>query len=142
MTSPVRVLFLCMENSCRSQIAEALLRSIGKGRIEVYSAGQNPKPVHPLAAQVMSDVDIDMSAQASKPVEQFVGQRFDFVITVCDRAKETCPRWHDVREQIHWSFDDPAAAEGTSEQRLRVFRRVRDEIRQRLQLFVLANKLG
>jgi arsenate reductase (thioredoxin) len=141
MSRTARVLFLCMGNSCRSQMAEALVRSLGKGRIDCYSAGQKPEPVHPLTVKTMAEVGIDISTQTSKSLDRFAGEQFDFVITVCDRAKELCPAWPDVREQIHWSIDDPAGAAGSEEQRSKAFRRARDEIRQRIQLFMLANRL-
>ena len=137
----MRVLFLCTANSCRSQMAEALARSLGKGRIESYSAGSAPAPVHPLAVRVMADIGSDISSQESKPMAQFLDQKFDFVITVCDRVKESCPTWPEAEEHIHWSFDDPAEAGGTEESRVRVFRRVRDEISRRLQLFLLAHRV-
>jgi arsenate reductase (thioredoxin) len=137
-----RILFLCTGNSCRSQIAEALARTLSKDRVQAVSAGTRPQPLHPLAVQVMAEAGVDISGQTSKSVEQFVGQQLDFVITVCDRAKEACPSWPRVREQLHWSIDDPAAATGTDEERMRVFRRVRDELRQRMALFLLANKLS
>jgi arsenate reductase len=140
LTQP-RVLFLCTGNSCRSQIAEALARTMSKGRVDALSAGVRPQGLHPLAVQVMAEGGVDISGQTSKSVEQFVGHQLDFVITVCDRAKEACPSWPDVREQLHWSIDDPAAATGSDEERMKVFRRVRDEIRQRMGLFLLANKL-
>ena len=138
----MRVLFLCTGNACRSQMAEGLLRHLGDGQVEAFSAGTEAKGVHPLATRVMSEVKVDISGQESKNVEVFAGERFDFVITVCDRAKEQCPVWPGVREQIHWSLDDPAEAEGNEEQRLEVFRRVRNEIRQRIRLFLAANHLG
>jgi arsenate reductase (thioredoxin) len=141
MRNPARVLFLCMGNSCRSQIAEALVRSLSKGGIDCYSAGQAPEPVHPLAMKTMAEVGIDISRHKSKSLVSFTGRRFDFVITVCDRAKELCPAWPDVREQIHWSIDDPAAVTGSEEQQMKAFRRARDEIRQRVHLFMLANRL-
>lgn len=139
--APTRVLFICTGNSCRSQIAEGLLRVLGGEAVEAYSAGTAPKPVHPLAIKTMADIDIDISRQRTKRVDEFLGQDFDFVISVCARAAEECPTWPRSREQIRWHFDDPALATGTDEQRLGVFRRVRNEIRQRINLFLLANHI-
>jgi arsenate reductase len=141
MTKP-RILFLCTGNSCRSQMAEGLLRYLGGGQVDAFSAGTDPKGVHPLAVKVMAEVQIDISEQSSKHVDAFAGQSFDFVITVCDRAKEQCPVWPGAPQRVHWSLDDPAEASGSEEQRLAVFRRVRDEIRQRIRLFLISNKLA
>jgi arsenate reductase (thioredoxin) len=136
-----RVLFLCAGNSCRSQMAEGWARFLSKGRVDAFSAGTEPKPVHPLAVRVLHEVGIDISGQQSKAMEIYLGQPFDFIITVCDRAKERCPVWPGIKERIHWSFDDPAEATGTEEERLRVFARVRDEIRTRVRLFLTAHKI-
>jgi arsenate reductase len=141
MSKP-RILFLCTGNSCRSQMAEGLLRYLGDGGVEAFSAGTDPKGLHPLAVKVMAEVQIDISEQTSKHVDAFAGQSFDFVITVCDRAKEQCPVWPGAPRRIHWSFDDPAEASGSEAQRLAAFRRVRDEIRQRLRLFLISNQLA
>jgi arsenate reductase len=134
-----RVLFLCTGNSARSQMAEALLRNIAGDKYEVFSAGTHPKGVHPLTTQAMREIDIDVSGQTSKDIGVFAGQPFDYVITVCDRAKEACPVFPGAMP-IHWGFDDPAADAGSSEKQFRTFQRVRDEILSRLRLFVLANK--
>ena len=136
MKKPVRVLILCTGNSARSQMAEGLLREMGGDRFEVASAGVAPSFVRPEAIAVMREVDIDISGHKSKSVDEFINQEFDYVITVCDNANEQCPVFPGNTRRIHWSFDDPAAAKGAEEQRLAVFRRVRDEIRQRLQLFL------
>ena len=136
MKKPVRVLILCAGNSARSQMAEALLREMGGDRFEVASAGVAPSFVRPEAIAVMREVDIDISGHKSKSADEFTNQEFDYVITVCDNANEQCPVFPGNTRRIHWSFDDPAAAKGDEEQRLAVFRRVRDEIRQRLQLFL------
>jgi arsenate reductase (thioredoxin) len=134
-----RVLFLCTGNSARSQIAEGWLRQLAGDHFEVHSAGTAPKDrVNPLAVEVMAEVGIDVSRQQPKHLDRFVGEPWDYVITVCDRAKDTCPVFPGGKEQIHWSFDDPAAAEGDAAERLAVFRRVRNEIGQRLRLFVAA----
>ena len=130
MSDRKRVLILCTGNSARSQMAEGLLRHLGGGRFEVESAGTRPGYVRPEAVEVMREVGIDISGHRSKSVEEFAGQEFDAVITVCDNARESCPVFPGRTERVHWSFDDPAAAEGDEATRLAVFRRVRDEIRE------------
>jgi arsenate reductase len=122
-------------------MAEGLARLFGKDQIECFSAGKLPDRVHPLAIRAMADVGIDISHQASKSLEQFLGQHFDFVITVCHRAKESCPAWPGTPEQIHWSVEDPAESTGSDAERLVVFARARDELRRRIQLFLLANRI-
>lgn len=131
-----RVLFLCTHNSARSQMAEGLLRKLGGGQFDAASAGTEATRVHPLAIEAMREAGIDISGHTSKTLDAFTGQRFDYVITVCDNAKESCPVFPGSTERIHWSFDDPSAATGTDEERLRVFRRVRDEIQTRLRTFL------
>ena len=132
-----RVLILCTGNSARSQMAEGLLRHDAGARFEVFSAGVNPSRVRPEAVEAMREVGVDISSQRAKPVEEFAGQAFDYVITVCDNAREQCPFFPAGTKRIHWSFDDPAGAEGDRAARLAVFRRVRDEIRARLAAFAL-----
>jgi len=127
-----RVLVLCTGNSARSQMAEGLLRELGGGRFEVHSAGTRPGGVRPEAVEAMREVGIDISGHRSKSVEEFAGRQFDTVITVCDNARENCPVFPGRTERVHWSFEDPAAAAGDWEERLSVFRRVRDEIGARL----------
>jgi arsenate reductase (thioredoxin) len=134
MSNKKRVLFLCTGNSARSQMAEGLLRSAANDRFDVVSAGTNPKGVHPRTVEVMKEIGIDVTRQTSKDVKQFLDQKFDYVITVCDRAKQQCPIFPGA-EPIHWGFDDPA--EATEANQLEAFRRVRDEIRWRLGLFLL-----
>lgn len=130
MTTPKpRVLFLCMHNAARSQMAEGILRSLGHGAVEVESAGTEPSQVHPLAvATVKRLLDVDISAQRSKHVDEFAGQRFDYVITLCDSAREACPVFPGDPERIHWRFDDPAAVPGTDDDRYRAFRQVAAEL--------------
>jgi len=142
MVPKKRVLFVCTGNSARSQIAEGLLRHISKGGVEAHSAGTEPQPVNPLAVRVMTEAGIDISGQRSRSVATFAGESFDFVITVCDRAKEKCPRWPGQVDYIHWSIDDPAPVDGSEDVRVRAFRKAREELRQRITLFLLANKLG
>jgi len=136
MTKPKRVLILCTGNSARSQMAEGLLRHDAGDRFEVESAGVNPTAVKPEAVQVMLEVGIDISTHHSKSVDEFTDQEFDYVITVCDNAREQCPVFPRNTQRIHWSFEDPALASGDAETRLAVFRKVRDEIRERLKRFV------
>lgn len=116
-------------------MAEGLLRNMGGEQFEAFSAGTEQTRVHPLAIEAMREIGIDISAQTSKTLEAFQGEHFDYVITVCDRANESCPIFSGETERIHWSFDDPSAATGTDEQRLRAFRTVRDAILQRLRMF-------
>lgn len=131
-----RVLILCTGNSARSQMAEGLLRHDGGGQFEVFSAGVEPSHVRPQAVEAMREIGIDISGHRSKSVDEFLGQEFDYVITVCDNANERCPVFPGKTKRIHWSFDDPAAAGGDEAAKLAVFRRVRDEIRHRLRLFI------
>jgi arsenate reductase len=131
-----RVLMLCTGNSARSQMAEGLLREFAGDRFEVESAGVAPTQVRPEAIAVMREIGIDISQQRSKSVDDFAGQEFAYVITVCDNANEQCPVFPGNTQRLHWSFADPAAAEGDYDQRLNFFRNVRDEILQRLQLFI------
>jgi arsenate reductase len=134
MNQKERVLILCTGNSARSQMAEGWLRAMAGERFEVHSAGTHPSQVHPLAIAAMRERGIEISHHRSKSLAEFAGERFDYVLTVCDRARESCPVWPGARA-MHWSFDDPAAAEGGEEERLAVFRRVRDEICERLREF-------
>ena len=131
-----RVLILCTGNSARSQMAEGLLRQLGGGRFEAESAGTRPVGVRPEAVAVMREVGVDISGQRSKSVDEFAGQEFDAVITVCDNARENCPVFPARAERVHWSFDDPAAVEGDEAARLAAFRRVRDEIAARLKSWI------
>jgi arsenate reductase len=132
-----KILILCTGNSCRSQMAEEFLKSFDP-ELEVYSAGTNPsKQVHPKAIQVMNEVGIDLSKNYPKLVDQFITESFDYVITVCDNAKETCPVFiGKVGKQLHIGFDDPAEATGTEDEILSEFRRIRDEIKNELQSFL------
>ncbi|MFN8496618.1 MAG: arsenate reductase ArsC [Anaerolineae bacterium] len=133
-----RVLVLCTGNSARSQMAEGLLRARAGDRFEVHSAGTEPKGLNPLAVRAMAEKGIDISGARSKSASEFLGQPFDYVLTVCDNAKENCPVFPGPAQRIHWSFEDPAAAEGSEDARLAVFRRVRDEIDAKLQEFAAA----
>ena len=133
-----RILFLCTHNSARSQMAEGLLRAWGGDRFEAHSAGVEATEVRVLAIRVMAELGMDISAQWSKRLDVYVGQTFDAAITVCDEAREACPYFAGARRMLHWSFDDPSAATGTGEERLMVFRRVRDEIGSRIRAELLA----
>ena len=129
MTNKKRVLILCTGNSARSQMAEGLLRRDGGDRFDVESAGTHPSTVRPEAIVVMRELDIDISGHRSKSVEEFSGRHFDYVLTVCDRARDTCPVFFGAARTLHHSFEDPAAVAGSEEERLRAFRRIRDELR-------------
>ncbi len=118
-------------------MAEALLRASGGDRFEAHSAGTEATSVRPEAVAVMDEVGIDIRSQRSKSVQEYLGQAFDWVITVCDQARETCPIFPGSAETAHWSVDDPSAAEGTDEQRLAAFRRARDDLRERIRTFLL-----
>jgi arsenate reductase len=138
MSERKRALILCTHNSSRSQMAEALLRNIAGHRFDVFSAGTVATRVHPLAIEAMREIGIDISGHRSKTLDEFRGQSFDYILTVCDSANESCPIFPGRAERIHWSFDDPSAAQGDEAARLAVFRRVREEIRKRLEEFARA----
>lgn len=123
-----RVLFLCTENSARSQMAEGILRHLGRGSVDVYSTGTRPTEVHPLAVRAMAEIGVDISQHRSKSLDEFLGQSFDYIITVCDRIKEACPTFPGDPERIHWSFADPAAAEGTEQTRYWAFKLTSSEL--------------
>jgi arsenate reductase len=137
-----RVLFLCTTNSCRSQMAEGILKAIGKNGLEVWSAGTESTSVHPLAAKVMAESGIDISNQESKSVAKFQGQEFDYMITLCgENAKDRCPAFiGQTKHRLHWDFSDPADATGSEQEKLDVFRKIRDQIRTRIEAFVKAER--
>ena len=135
MSNKTRVLILCTGNSARSQMAEGLLRHDGGDRFEVESAGTRPGHVRPEAIAVMREIGIDLTGHWSKHVDTFKGQTFDYVLTVCDNAREVCPVLPGAGRMIHHSFDDPAACDGSDEEKSAEFRRVRDEIRAYLKEF-------
>ena len=138
-----RVLILCTGNSCRSQMAEAHWESLGEGNWQSDSAGSKPSGyVHPLAIQAMQELDINISANTSKSLDQFKHQPFDLVVTVCDNAKESCPVFPGAKETLHWPFDDPADATGTDEEKMIVFRQVRDEIKFKIQSYLNTRRNG
>jgi arsenate reductase len=127
-----KVLILCTHNSSRSQMAEGLLRELSDGQMEVHSAGTEPSRVHPSAIKAMAERGLDITRQASKHLKEFLDQSFDYVITVCDDANETCPVFPGPARRIHWSFPDPSAAEGSEAERQAVYCTVRDSIEDRL----------
>ena len=136
-----RVLILCTGNSARSQMAEGLLRQAAGERFEVESAGTRPGRVRPEAIAVMKELGIDISGHRSKHVEEFEGQPFDYVLTVCDNARESCPVFFGQAKRLHKDFEDPAALQGTEAERLALFRRVRDEIGAYLKTFPSSNAM-
>jgi arsenate reductase len=133
---PIRVLFVCTGNSARSVMAEALLRSKGRDRFEVHSAGTEPKGVNPLTLRALAEAGIDASWARSKSVTEYLGQRFDYVVTVCDQARQVCPVFPGVHQSLHWGYEDPAEATGTDEERLAVFRRVLILMGERINQFI------
>jgi arsenate reductase (thioredoxin) len=137
-----RVLFLCTHNSARSQMAEGLLRQLAGNRFEAHSAGTEATHVRPLAVRAMDEVGVDISGQESKTLERYLREPFDYVITVCDDANEACPVFPGAKNRRHWSLPDPSAAEGTEEERLAVFRSVRDGIRDRVQAELVDGRGG
>jgi arsenate reductase len=135
MPDKKRVLILCTGNSARSQMAEGLLRHHAGNRFEVFSAGIEPSHVRPEAIVAMGELGIDISGHRSKSLDEFIGQHFDYVLTVCDNAKESCPIFPGKAVTIHHNFEDPAALQGSEGERLAAFRRIRDEIREYLRTF-------
>ena len=131
-----RVLFVCIHNSARSQMAEGMLRAWAGDRFEVASGGTEATGVRPEAIAVMGELGIDISGHASKTIEQFMGQPWDFLIPVCEEACEACPYVQGAKTVLRWSFDDPASASGSEEQRLAEFRRVRDELATQVHAFI------
>lgn len=131
-----RVLVLCTHNSARSQMAEGLLRALASDRFDVASAGTEATRVHPLAIRAMDELGIDLRGHSSKTVDRLLAEPWDYVITVCDSANERCPLFPGRTTRLHWSFEDPSAATGSEDERLAVFRRVRDAIAARLREWV------
>lgn len=131
-SSKPKVLFLCTGNSARSQMAEGYLRYVAGDGFEALSAGIEPKGLNPLAVEAMGEIGIDISHQKSKDVVNFLGQYIPYIVTVCDNAREHCPIFPRTYKFLHWSLDDPAAAQGSHDDRLAVFRRVRDEIARKI----------
>ncbi len=140
MTAPIRVLVICTGNSARSLMAEALLRKHGGADFEVFSAGTEPKGINPLTERVLDEAGLDHSWARSKSVTEYLGQTFDYVITVCDQARQNCPVFPGVHETLHWGYEDPAAVEGTEEQRLAAFRSTLTMMAGRIQSFITLAK--
>jgi len=134
----IRVLFLCTGNSARSQMGEAFLRKYGNDRFEAYSAGLEPKGIHPYTARVMEEAGLSLADHTSKSVSVYLGTiNFGYLITVCDQAEKNCPTtFLGISHRLHWSFEDPAAFEGTAEEKLRKFRQVRDQIDEKVRSWV------
>ena len=135
-----RVLFVCVHNSARSQMAEGMLRAWAGDRYEVYSGGTEASHVRPEAIVVMGEVGIDISGHSSKTIERYMGQPWDYLIPVCEEACEACPYVPGAKQVLRWSFDDPSAATGTEEERLATFRRVRDEMAAQVRRFIAAER--
>jgi len=133
---PIRILFVCTGNSARSVMAEALLRTRGGDAFEVHSAGTEPKGINPLTLKTLAAAGIDASWARSKSVTEYLGQQFDYVVTVCDQARQSCPVFPGVHESLHWGYEDPAEATGTEEERLAVFRRVFIQMGERINQFI------
>jgi arsenate reductase len=133
---PIRVLFVCTGNSARSLMGEALLRHSGGSAFEVYSAGTEPKGINPLTERVLDEAGLDHSWARSKSVNEYLGQSFDYVITVCDQARQACPVFPGVHETLHWGYEDPAAVEGTEAERLAAFRSTLTMMSGRIQSFI------
>lgn len=140
MNPKQRVLFLCTGNSARSQMAEAFLRRYGSDRFEAYSAGLEPKGINPLTLHVMQEIGYDLAGQRSKGVKEFLGLVFIHqLITVCDNAEKNCPTaWPGIIKKMHWTFEDPAAFEGSDAEKLAKFREIRDQIEQKVREWVIA----
>jgi len=136
MTGKKRVLILCTGNSARSQMAEGLFRHEAGDAFEVFSAGTKPSSVRPEAIAVMNEIGIDISGHRSKSVDEFAGNQIDYVITVCDNARESCPIFPGETKRLHWSFQDPAAVQGSEDERKSAFRRIRDQIHGRIMVFL------
>jgi len=134
--SPIRVLVVCTGNSARSLMAEGLIRQKGGARFEAHSAGTEPRGVNPLTQTILAEAGIDSSWARSKSVNEYLGQSFDCVITVCDEARQVCPVFPGVHQSLHWGYEDPAEATGTDEERLAVFRRVFIQLGERINQFV------
>ncbi len=132
----IRVLFVCTGNSARSVMAEALLRARGGPAFEVHSAGTEPRGINPLTLSTLRQAGIDASWARSKSVTEYLGQQFDYVVTVCDQARQVCPVFPGVHQSLHWGYEDPALATGTEEERLAVFRRVFIQIGERINQFI------
>lgn len=137
-----RVLFICTHNSARSQMAEGLLRSLAGDRFDAFSAGTEATEIRPLAIRAMNELGIDITGQHSKTVSRYLNEPFDMVITVCDAADEACPIFPGAVQRRHWSFEDPSKATGSEAEQLTVYRRIRDEIRERIESELLEEQFA
>jgi len=137
-----RVLFICTKNSARSQMAEALVNQDLAGQVEAFSAGTEPSSIHPMAVTAMRELGIDISRRRSKGLDEYVTQKFDYVITLCSQADETCPVFFGGTRKIHMGFPDPAGATGNDQEKFAVFRKVRDQIREQVVGFFAGRKEG
>lgn len=141
MIQKPRVLFICVGNSARSQMAEAFLTHIGSEKFDAYSAGLEPSTVNPFTIKVLKEIGIDWSGARSKGLEEFLGKiHFGYVITVCSRAEDRCPIFPGMGQRLHWPFDDPAAVQGTDEEKLQAFRKVRDQIEAKVKEWYRQNQ--
>ncbi|GHO95098.1 ArsR family transcriptional regulator [Reticulibacter mediterranei] len=136
--APLRILFLCTHNSARSQMAEGILRYLGAGRIDVMSAGNHPTALHPLAVQACASIHIDIGQQRAKPLDELHDLTFDYIITVCDRVRESCPTFPGDPERLHWSLPDPALAQGSEQERVAVFEQTCRELLKRIRSLLLS----
>jgi protein-tyrosine-phosphatase/DNA-binding transcriptional ArsR family regulator len=136
--TPIRVLFLCTQNSARSQMAEGIMRRLGAGAVWVMSAGSHPSGLHPLAVQACAELGIDISQQRSKHLDELRDQSFDYVITVCDRVREACPTFPGDPERLHWSFLDPASMEGPDEERSQMFMQTALQLMARIRYLLMS----
>ncbi len=135
-----RVLFICTHNSARSQMAEGLINHDLAGKVKAFSAGTDPTFVHPLAVAAMEELGIDISRQRSKSLDEFEGEKFDFVITLCDHAAESCPVFFGGTRRMHMGFPDPSGVAGTEEEKLTFFHKLRDQIRKEIMEFLSAQQ--
>lgn len=142
MRMKIKIMFLCTGNSCRSQMAEGLLRELGRGVLEPYSAGLLAAGVHPRAIAVMKEIGIDISGQRSKAIDERLLESMDWVVTLCDNAAEACPVTPAKIKRLHWPIKDPVGTTGTEEEIMQEFRRARDEIKGKIQDFVISFKKG
>jgi len=131
-----KILFLCTGNSCRSQMGEGFMRHMAGNKFDVFSAGVEPAQLNPYAIKVMAEAGIDISSHKSKSVNEFLEQEFDYVITVCNHAKQVCPIFPGQYERIHWDIEDPAEISGTEKEKMVFFRKIRDEIKEKCQRFL------
>lgn len=136
MGNKKKVIFICTGNSCRSQMAEGLLRDLAGDKFEVYSAGSHPSRVHPIATKVMKEINIDISRHTSDPIDKYFGHGIDYVITLCDNAKEFCPTFPGNAKNVHWSIDDPFRSWKDDRKIIGRYRATRDELKERIEQFI------